>query len=250
MGGSMRRIAIVAAAIALLAGCADTQFAYKPSPPAAGERGLPVKVAVVAFQDGTENFTRRGSFVGAGNPLAYNLAKAGWGSVISAVPPAVWAKGLADEMAASGRFESVRFLFGPQESTDETFLVEGTLRAATLCPVEPNDFALALRALKKPDNRPVWEKEVKRVWKTPASINDDCGLSPQCFADRHREEVNRVMREMFAEAGENLAATLASRVGTGGREGAPPSVGSPMPPTPEMESGTVEETIEGILKAK
>ncbi len=56
------RIPVFAAAFALMTGCSgNSNFVYKPSPPAVGERKLPVKVAVLPFQDGTEEFTKRGS---------------------------------------------------------------------------------------------------------------------------------------------------------------------------------------------
>lgn len=73
-----------------LAGCSmNSNFVYKPNPPPAATPKLPVKVAVLPFEDGTENFTLRGSVLGAGQ---YNLAKAGVGGTITAMPPEFWGR--------------------------------------------------------------------------------------------------------------------------------------------------------------
>ena len=104
---------------ALLAGCAaNTNFVYKPNPPAAGAPKLPAKVAVLPFEDGTENFTKRGSTLSDGQ---YNLAKTGIPGVMTAMPPEFWGKSFADELAASGSFRSVRFVYSPSEIKDESF---------------------------------------------------------------------------------------------------------------------------------
>ena len=77
-----------------------------------------MNIAVLPFKDGTEDFTKRGS---TWNPeyLVYNLAKAGVYGQITALTPEFWAKASADDMAASGAFRAVRFIYSPTESTDE-----------------------------------------------------------------------------------------------------------------------------------
>jgi hypothetical protein len=82
-------LAVLAASLALAlvvaAGCsANKNFVYKPNPPAADARMRPVKVAVLPFEDGTENFTYRGELFGKGQ---YNLGKAGVAGGMAALPP-------------------------------------------------------------------------------------------------------------------------------------------------------------------
>ncbi|MDD5762605.1 MAG: hypothetical protein PHP88_08885 [bacterium] len=250
-------VPVVAVAFVLMAGCGGNSiFVYKPGGPSVGGPKLPVKVAVLPFKDGTESFTKRGS-VFAPEALYYNLAKSGISGMITALTPDLWAKAFADDMAASGAFRAVRFVYAQSESVDEDLYIEGSVLKATVAAGwdNPNEFALGLRALRKADNRPVWEKEITRVWKLPSTLYDGCRTN-QCSMDRYHADKNMVMREMFAEARADLVSTLASLSGSrAGEDGLPPAAspgeavqdkGASSPPAPESAEGTIER----ILKAK
>ncbi|TRZ97202.1 MAG: hypothetical protein D4R80_07440 [Deltaproteobacteria bacterium] len=208
-----RNAVLLFAILALMPGCGvNSMFVYKPSSPSAGDAKLPVKIAVLPFKDGTEDFTKRGS---EWNPdtLMFNLVKGGIGGTITALTPDLWAKAFADDMAASGAFRAVRFVYSPSELVDEEFTIQGAVEKAyvVVTLLNLNEFALGLRAVRTADNRVVWEKEVARGWKIPPTVYDGCGrVQNQCRADRLHAELNRVMREMFAEARADLVATLAA----------------------------------------
>ncbi|MGZ5385730.1 MAG: hypothetical protein ACXWH0_17350 [Acidimicrobiia bacterium] len=255
MRGRSRGLGVpaVAVVLALMAGCSlNPTFVYKPSAPSAGGAKLPVKIAVLPFKDGTEDFTKRGS-TWAPESLTYNLAKAGIVGQITALTPEFWAKAFADDMAASGAFQAVRFVYSPSELLDEEFTIEGTVEKATAAGATtyPSEFDLRLRALRRADNRLAWEKEVTRVWKTQGTLYVGCGIG-QCTIDLYHAAMNGVMQGIFAEARADLFATLSgNRVG---EDGLPPAA-SPgetrkdkgtSPPAPESP----EQPIERILKAK
>jgi hypothetical protein len=245
----MKRLVSVGLLFLLAAGCTNTRFVYQPSAPVAGGPKLPVKIAVLPFKDGTEDFTKRGNELFDQEKLAYNLAKAGWGGVMTALTPELWAKAFADDMAASGSFASVRFVYDPSEMTDEGIRIEGTVEKATFAGMfdRPNEFALGLRALRGAGDKVAWEKNVSMKWIERPSLYDGCGaMSVQCMADRHKADANRVMRELFAEARADLASTLAPLAGGGAGAGTKPSVA----PSAEPAPSSVDETIEGILKGK
>ena len=207
------RFAFAALALALMAGCGvNSTFVYKPAAPVAGGPKLPIKIAVLPFKDGTEDFTQRGSIFSSGH---YNLAKGGVSGSVTALTPELWAKGFADDMAASGSFQAVRFVYSPSELAGEDFYIEGTLKKAYVGMhwEDGNEFVLYLKALGRPDNNLYWEKEVTREWKTSASIMQGCGMGIQCSVDRLHADTNRVMQGIFAEARADLLATLASRSG-------------------------------------
>jgi hypothetical protein len=213
-----------------------------------------MKVAVLPFKDGTEDFTKRGSIL-APETLYYNLAKSGIGGTINAMTPDLWAKAFADDMAASGAFRAVRFVYTPSELVDEDLYIEGTVLKATAAGawVNPNEFALGLRALRRADKIPVWEKEVSRTWKNTPDMIKGCGdFGIQCMVDRSHADTNRVMRELFAEARADLVATLSgSQAGGGGLpvvggEPARPGTSRPSaPPAPESTEQTIERILEG-----
>jgi hypothetical protein len=71
-------------------------------------------------------------------------------------------------------------------------------------------------------------------------------MAIQCMVDRHHEDANRVMREIFAEARADLVATLASDSGSRAGEGGIPPTGSPAPQVQE----SVEQTIDRLLREK
>jgi len=254
----MKRLLIAAMVLGLMAGCGvNSTFVYKPGASAAGGAKLPVKIAVLPFKDGTEDFTKRGGLF-AKEGYTYNLAKSGIGDLITALTADLWAKAFADDLAASGAFRAVRFIYSPSELVDEEFYVEGTVERANTSSAwdTPNEFALGLRALRRADNRLIWEKEVTRAWKTPKSVNDGCWMGQQCIVDRHHAEINGGMQSIFAEARADFVGTLASLSGSrAGEDGLPPAAspgearkdkGTSTPPAPE----SVEETIEKILKVK
>lgn len=252
------RFCLAAMVLFLAAGCAvKSNFVYKPGPAAAGAAKLPVKVAVLPFKDGTEDFTKRGS-VFAPETLTYNLAKSGIGGTITALTPDLWAKSFADELTAAGAFRSVRFVYSPSELVDEDIYIEGTVEKAYASGAwsVPSEYALALRALRRTDKSLLWEKEVTRLWKTSPEINKGCGVGIQCMVDRLHADTNRMMQGMFAEARTDLVRTIGSPPGSGtegeGLRSVPPAGGeatgpeTARPPAPE----SVEQTIDRILKEK
>jgi hypothetical protein len=243
----MKRILIVAAGFFLLAGCGNKTFVYKPSVLASDTSKLPVKIAVLPFADGTENFTRRGGLVSR-EVHKVNLAKSAGGDMINGLPPEYWSKALADEMAASGRFEAVRFLYNRLELTDEDFFMDGTLEKAYLdfgTSGEPHEFGMALRATRRTDTQKVWEKNFRTVSKNSTGIADRC-QTKQCQIDVYHDVVNRAMRELFAEAGADLVRALEPLLETSA--GSSENPGDDSPTVPSAES--VDKMIEDILKGK
>lgn len=226
-----------------LTGCTtNSTFVYKTSETAEAGRKLPVKLAVLPFADGTEDFTKRGSVL-APATLSYNLAKGGISGLITALTPEFWAKSFVDETAASGDFRAVRFLYGPQELSDEDYLVEGTVEKATFAGnyQGPNDFVLALKATRRANNRTVWRKTISHTWGTPQkTLYAGCGeFGSQCIVDRHKEDILRAMRAIFSTARADLVAGLAAPTEAGLDELAT-----------EPRPGSVDATIEEILKAR
>ncbi|MBI5575584.1 MAG: hypothetical protein HY896_04395 [Deltaproteobacteria bacterium] len=253
----MRKTVLIGMLV-LAAGCGvNSQFIYKAGAPAAEGVKHQVKVAVLPFKDGTEDFTKRGSVFDP-KSLMYNLAKSGISGSITALTPELWAKSLADEMAASGAFRSVRFIYSPSELADEEFFIEGTVEKAYASGAwtTPNEFALALRALRKADKRLIWEKTVTRVWKNQPSLYDGCGIGIQCMVDRSHAYTNQVMQGMFAEAVADFAASVGalSRVGIegGGQRGVPAAAGESTRPETSRPAArdSVEQTIRSILEGK
>ncbi|MDD2900486.1 MAG: hypothetical protein PHI31_17470 [Desulfuromonadaceae bacterium] len=235
--------------VLVMAGCAtNSAFIYKPAVPVTEGLKLPISLAVLPFMDGTEDFTKRGSIF---NPesLYYNLAKANIGGQVTSLTPDLWAKAFADDMASSGDFRSVRFVYGQSELSDEDFYIEGTLKKATVTAswALPNEFALSLQALQRADKRLIWEKDVMYSGKNTPAMYDGCGAtSIQCMQDRNHADVNRVMRGLFAEARADLMRTLAPRYGKKTGTNAS-SAGAPHTPQPQE---TVDEEIERILKGQ
>ena len=239
----MKRLLIGVLLLASMSGCVDRRFVYKPDGALSGAPKLPVKIAVLPFADGTENFTRRGGLVSK-EVYKVNLAKSAGGDMIDPLPPEFWSKSLADEMAASGRFESVRFLYDRSELTDEDFFVEGTLEKAYLdfgTSGAPHEFGIALRTTRRADALKVWEGSFRKVPDNSTWAAGRC-QTKRCQVDLYHGVVNRAMQEMFVDAGTDLAQGLAAFSEGGAGSGAKPP-GAALP-------GTVDETIESILKAK
>ncbi len=256
----------VALALLLMAGCGvNSQFVYKPGVPAAGVPKLPAKLAVLPFKDGTADFVQSGSMLST--ETVFNLAKGGIKATVTAIPPELWSKMLADDMAASGRFRSVRFVYSSTEAVDEALLIEGTVTKAYWANSfdGENELALSLVGRRRGGKRVVWEKQVARQWRWPVGLYKGCGMGIQCMLDRHHHELNKAMQGMFAEAGADLAERLASvpggdsgmavsgvrspdggSAGDGTRTVAPAAGEAARPPGPE----SVEQTIDRILKTK
>ncbi|MBE0603325.1 MAG: hypothetical protein IH611_06805 [Deltaproteobacteria bacterium] len=106
------------------------------------------------------------------------------------MPLELWAKTLADDMAASGAFKSVRFIYHPSELRDDDSRIEGKVGKAYVSGdpfARPSEYAIALRALRKTDGKPFWEKDISRAWMIPKNLYDGCGMSAECRVDRsHR----------------------------------------------------------------
>lgn len=111
----MKHLLIVVVILGVMTGCASGPgFVYTTSATAGNGSKLPVKVAVLPFKDATEDFTTQGSiFAPAG--LTLNLVKAGIPGTAFALTPEVWAKSFADDLTASGNFQSVRFVYSLSE---------------------------------------------------------------------------------------------------------------------------------------
>lgn len=198
--------------LALAGGCTATPFVYHPrTSPAAGPRA-PVRVVVLPFANGTEDFVER---IVYGKERRFNLSRKGFANVIGAVPPELWARAFAQELDASGRFRSAGFAYGREEAGAADVIVEGTLLKAY---GPPGEWALALRATRTAGGGPVWSREVSRTF------------TRFDMAEIH-ERLDETMRELFEEAGADLARTLAG----------PATDPGPAPASP------VEQTIRRVL---
>lgn len=231
--------------LGFLSGCASTTFVYRPGPAVDGP-SLPLKLAVVAFKDGTADFTSRGTIL-VPETMSYNLAKGGIPGQTSALTPELWAKAFADELTAAGSFRSVRYVYSPTELGDEDYYVEGTLARAEKFNAfsTPSEYALDLRATRRADRKPIWEKKIVRSWKVPNTLYDGCsGFAVQCMVDRHHADINKAMQAIFAEARADLVRALASPAGSGAGSVDRPSAGSSDPTVP----GSADEEIDRILK--
>lgn len=236
--------AAFATSLAMAAGCAvNSSFTYKPNTATPGGSKLAAKVAVLPFVDGTENFTKRGSALSDGK---YNLAKAGIAGSMDALTPELWGKSFADDLAASGSFQSARFVFAPSEVKDEGYSVDGTLKKVNFAATfdYANEILVSFRATRVSDRKVVWEKETGRVWKTPRNIYSGCSLGIQCMTDRMHGDWNKEMASIFAEARADLVGTLAGLSEGGAVGGAAPTAAG----QPAGES--VDRTIDRILKGK
>ena len=231
-----------------LSGCVNTTFVYKPATPAALSSPLPLTIAVLPFADGTENFTQRGGIFIDQKNLTFNLAKTGLSGTINALTPDLWAKAFADEMSASKKFQAVRFVYNQSELAQEDLYIEGTLETASIAGTvdRPSHFALALRALRKGDNSLAWATEVENTWSW--SSYQGCGMGIQCMIDRYHGDVHNAMQGLFLEAISDLAATLSAE--NRGKNLRQTNGIVPMEPTPQPAAGSVDETIENILKEK
>lgn len=231
----------------ILAGCStNTTFVYKPGAPAVGAQKLPVKVAVLPFKDGTEDFLKRGSALDA-ESLTFNLAKSGIAGFTNALPPVFWAKAFSADMAASGNFRTVHFIFSPTELLDEEFYFAGTLEKANAAGgwTKPSEFVLNLQGVRRSDKRTIWEKRIVRDVIARKSDFDGCGNNFQCMADRSHASMNETMQGMFAEARVDFLRSQDYIVtGRDGqdlvREG----------PTPPLDSESVDEVVKKILNGQ
>ncbi|MDO8944792.1 MAG: hypothetical protein Q7U75_16545 [Desulfobacterales bacterium] len=230
----------------MAAGCAlNPTFIYRPTPSEELGSTLPVKIAVLPFRDGTEEYTRNGSSLGG----YVNLAKTGIDYGIAAFPPNRWGKAFADELAASDGFQAVRFVSDISEGADDEILVAGTVTKADV-PIlgggsDPVRFAVRLNARIGRDKPPFWNKVVSREGSKGVGYLSGCGLDRQCVIDRRHAHHNDLMREMFREARVDLAKSLSSRSGSRVKEsGFSPSA------SPAQTPESVDEMIEGILKGQ
>ena len=233
-------VPVVAVALLAMAGCApNSQFVYKPGPPGAVGPKLPVKVAVLPFKDGTEDFTRRGSDMGPGGYV--NIAKAGYRSIITALPPPLWARYLAEDMAASGDFRAVRFAYDTSEISNDEVMIEGTVLKAyhPFWGTDPNLFAVRLGARIGKDGKTFWQKDISRQDTFGAGYGVGCMFSLQCVIDVRHSHYNKILREIFLEARQDLIAALQG--GTGGKDELSGKSAAPE---------TVDELIGNILRGK
>jgi hypothetical protein len=213
----MKRIPMILLAVFFLAGCSSGfKYQRKAEPAQDSPKQLPVKVAVVAFQDGTEDFTSRGNII-AGS--VFNLARTdinglslntGAAFSVSSLPSAQWSKSLAEDMAASGEFRSVKFVFGPSEATDEEVVVEGALNKAYVTTIKdkPDEFLLHLKVRRMNDNTVVLEGDVGRTGVRPPGLTSGC-LWGGCDIDRINAYLNGVMQGIFADVRRELVLALA-----------------------------------------
>ena len=242
MRDTLKRLLLGGLLLLLAAGCSTTPtFVYKPGPPEAGVTRVPVKLAVLPFADGTEDFIRRGKVLEP-ETLRFNLAKSGIDGQINALTPAFFAKSFAEELAASGRFRSVRFLSTAAELVDEDYRIEGTVENATVSGAwnQPNDFVLHFRALRGEDRLPVWEKTVSRSFVNTPDLYAGCGtFDRQCQFDRGQARMNEVIRGIFLEARQDLLAYLARDRGDINER-----------PDRQASPESVDVTIESILQGK
>ena len=213
----MKRLLILLLSVVCLSGCSQG-FVYQRKPdPVQDASKLPVKVAVVAFEDGTRDFTREGNLFGG---YVFNLARTdingtwintGAGFAVSSLPAVRWSKSLAEDLAAAGTFRSVKFIYSPSERTDEEIVVEGALTKAyyTTITDKPDEFLLHLKVRRMSDNTVVREGDVGNIGVRPSNLTSGCFMYGGCVIDRTQEYLNGVMQGIFADIRRDLVRVLA-----------------------------------------
>lgn len=242
----MRRILLAAIFALTASGCAPNwTFVYKPGVQAPDARKVQASVVVLPFEDATENFTVRGSIWSSGY---VNLAKSEFYGHVSPLPPPFLAKSLAEELQASGRFRSARFEYDVADVSADAVTVDGSVVKATVAirGTDRSRFAFRLKARRGRDGAKIWERDIEREASYDREYWADCTFGAQCPTDKCLAFVNGMLREIFAEAGADLARVLAPP----GKEpeAVNPAPSDPPPAEPSAES--VEKTLEGILKAQ
>lgn len=236
----MKRLFAAAVLLALMAGCAvNENFVYKPAGPVAGGPKLPVKVAVLPFEDGTEDFTKRTTSSGG----YVNLAKSGIDYRINFLPPDQWGKAFADDLASSGAFPLVRFVYDASEAADDEVVIAGIVTKAYLSihgRPDPSLCTVSLNARTGKQGRVFWEKITSREEILGIGYGEGCGFERQCAIDQCHTHFNRILRGVFLEARQDLIRTLV-RDGVSNKD-APSSKIS----VPE----SVDRLIEHIIKEK
>ncbi len=213
----MKRLLILFLSASFLAGC-SSGFVYQRKPdPTRDAPKVPVKVAVVAFQDGTEDFTSRGNIIGG---HLFNLARTdingfslntGAAFSVSSLPAAQWSKSLAEDLDASGAFRSVKFVFGPSEVTDEEIVVEGSLTKANFTTIDdkPDEFLLHLKVHRMPGKAVVREGDAGKSGIRPPGLTSGCFGYGGCVVDRIHGYLNGVMQGIFTDIRRDLVLALA-----------------------------------------
>lgn len=213
----MKRLLIVFLSASFLAGCSSgLVYQRKPNPSQDGPK-LPVKVAVVAFEDGTRDFTREGNLFGG---YVFNLARTdingtwintGAAFSVSSLPAVRWSKTLAEDMSASGAFRSVKFIYSPSERTDEEIIIEGALTKAyyTTITDKPDEFVLHLKVRRMPDNTVVREGDAGKIGVRPSNLTSGCFMYGGCVIDRIQGYLSGVMQGIFEDVRRDLVRAIA-----------------------------------------
>jgi len=216
-GASIKSALILALAASILAGCSSGLVYQRKAESSPGGPKLPVKVAVVAFEDGTREFTREGNMFGG---YVFNLARTDINGIwintgaafsVSSLPAVRWSKALAEDMSASGAFRSVKFIYSPSERTDEEIVVEGALTKAYYTTIngKPDEFFLHLKVRRMSDNVVLRESDVGSSAVRPRGLLTSCLTYGGCVVDRIHKYLNGVMQGIFAQARLDLVRTLA-----------------------------------------
>lgn len=240
-GAPMKRLLILFLSASFLAGCSSGFVYQRKADPAQDGQKAPVKVAVVAFEDRTRDFTSEGNIFSG---HVFNLARTDINGVslntgaafsVSSLPSAMWSKALAEDMAASGAFRSAILIFGPSEVTDEDIVVEGALTKAYFTTIsdKPDEFVIHLKVRRTSDNTVLREDDVGRSGVRPRNLTSGCFMYGGCVIDRIQGYLNGVMQEIFADVRRDLVRALAP----------PPSGKKPDPPGQESP----EEVVKRIL---
>ena len=212
----MKRLLVLILSASCLAGC-SSGFVYQRKPdPVQNASKLPVKVAVVAFEDGTRDFTSEGNIFSG---HVFNLARtdinglsinSGAAFSVSSLPAAKWSKSLAEDMASSGAFTSVKFMYTSSEAAGEDIVVEGALTKAyyTTIKDKPDEFVIHLKVRRMPDNAVVREGDVGKSAIRPRGLTNGCLGYGGCVVDRIHGYLNGVMQDIFAQVRLDLLRAL------------------------------------------
>ncbi len=214
----MKRFLMFLLAAFFLAGCSSGfKYQRKAEPAQEASKQLPVKIAVVAFEDRTRNFTSEGNLFSG---YLFNLARtdingtwllAGAAFSVSSLPAAQWSKALAEEMSSSGAFRTVKFVFSPSEVTEEEIVVEGALTKAYFTTIngKPDEFMLHLKARKAHDNTVAWEGDVGKIGVRPGGLTTTCLGYGGCVVGRITGYLNGIMQGIFVDVRRDLILALA-----------------------------------------